>query len=146
MNMINVLVSKVNGVKPLLEFSYSLYDIGMAYIWLQLFLWQGPNMIALKSWSQKWLNKRAIMMAIGTLIWMQSQFQTGLNILAISFNRDQICLQSSKMSSREIRPEIIVTWLLADFRHCKHSWSRFEIASILGSHCYHDCKHIWSLS
>ena len=69
-------------------------------------------------------------------------------MLAISYVRDQISLQSSKIWFRKIRPEIIATWLLEDLPHCKHIWSLygfwFEIASIKGPYCFHDCKHIWS--
>ena len=64
-------------------------------------------------------------------------------MLAISFIWDQIWLQSSKICFREIRPEIIVTWLYDDFRHCNHIWSLLkEIAIINGPIRKTDCNHI----
>ena len=80
------------------------------------------------------------------LICLQSQIRNGLYILAISFNRDQICLRWN--------------WDCIRFRRFIASifgphWKRlrayivrfgFEIANIFTPFYGQDCKHIWSRS
>ena len=78
------------------------------------------------------------------LIWMQSQFQRTLNMLAISnskrtlyacnlFQKGPNMLAIIKNYFREIRLEIMVTWLRYNFWHCKHIWSLLQAIAIIKS-------------
>ena len=84
------------------------------------------------------------------LIWMQSQFRRGLNMLAIS-NPQSTIYACNRFQIGPDTPAIIenfymVTWLRDHFRQCKHIFSLFSlIASILGPNCYSHCNYIWSL-
>ena len=72
----------------------------------------------------------------GDLIWMQSQFQKGLYLLAISINRDQMCLQIAIIWS--LSKEIIF------FLQFASMIVSFEIVSISGPRFYHHCELIKS--
>ena len=67
----------------------------------------------------------------------------------VSFNWDQICLQSSKYLSCEIHPESMQAYLIAIERDCNLQANivrfRFQIASIFSPDCYHDRKYIGPL-
>ena len=90
------------------------------------------------------------------LICMQSQFQRNLNILAISFDRDQICLQCRKLSWSKVTTSMIFgrmsrkkfsifAKIFGPYRMRLQAYLvpfEIAIAYIRGPDRYHLCTHI----
>ena len=69
-------------------------------------------------------------------------YRVGLHMLAISSNRDHICLQCRKSSLSHVTMIFRRISRKENFDDCKHIWSVLkEIASIYSPFYNHDCKH-----
>ena len=106
----------------------------------------GPHMIAIifVTGTKYACNKRHDLDQICLQSWLKRG--PSLQILAISFSRDQICLQCLKSSQSHVT---MISGRISRKQHfddCKHIWSQMkEIASIYGPFRIWDCKHIKSL-
>ena len=78
-------------------------------------------------------------------MYVQSQIYIGLYMLAISFNRNQICFQCRKLFQSHVTMiSGRISWKLI-FNYCNLIWSFLKTIAIIFGPCYIIfCNHIWS--